>query len=111
MFLTLACFYMMISCFRINESLEKQKTSGLLSFFKKRLLDPRFSNSWKLIFFFLRYVQSVVLLTLFFNGITNLNNVKNLGYMLFFVVYTAYEEVYRKTSWMLILFNSFFIFG
>ena len=111
MFLTLACFYMMISCFRINESFEKQNSSGLLTFFKKRLLDPRFSHSYKLLFFLLRYVQFVLLLTLFLKGISNVNNVKNLGYMLFFVVYTAYEEVYRKTSFILILFNSFFIIG
>lgn len=29
--------------------------------------------------------------------------------MIFFVVYTAYEEIYRKTSVVLILFISFFI--
>lgn len=109
MFLTLATFYMMISCMRMT-----QKSSGqedLIQFFRKRIADPRFSNGWKFLFMFLRYIQSVVLLFLFFNGISNLNNFKNLGFMVFFVVYTAYEEIYRQTSILLILFTSFYIFG
>lgn len=40
---------------------------------------------------------------------TNLKSLRNLGYMVFFVVYTAYENIYRKTSKLLILFMSFFI--
>lgn len=109
LFLTLACFYMMISCQRISARLDTE--DSLLKFFAKRCTDPRFSNLWKLVFYTLRYVQSFVLLTLFFSGITNINNAKNLGYMLFFVVYTAYEQVYRKTSIILIFFISFFIIG
>jgi hypothetical protein len=31
--------------------------------------------------------------------------------MIFFVMYTANEQLYRKTGWVLILFISFFIFG
>jgi len=50
-----------------------------------------------------------VLATLFLNGIGNINSVKNLGFMIFFVVYTAYEEIYRRTSNLLIIFISFFI--
>jgi hypothetical protein len=57
----------------------------------------------------MRYIQSIVLMFLFLNGITNINNMKNLGFMIFFVVYTAYVDIYRKTSALLILFISFFI--
>lgn len=83
----------------------------MLYFFKKRLSDEKYSNSWKIVFYSFRYIQSILLLVLFFNGIQNLNNVKNLGYMLFFVVYTAYEEVYRKTCFLLVMFNASFIMG
>jgi hypothetical protein len=36
---------------------------------------------------------------------------RNLGFMLFFVFYTASEYLYRKTSKLLVLFISFFIIG
>jgi hypothetical protein len=36
---------------------------------------------------------------------------QNLGYMAFFIIYTAYEWIYRKTGKMLIFFISFFILG
>lgn len=36
---------------------------------------------------------------------------KNLGYILFFVIYTAYIDCYRSTSVLLILFISFFIWA
>lgn len=109
MFLTLACFYMMISCQRIIARLDT--SDSLLTFFRKRCTGPKYSDVWKLAFFALRYVQSLVLLFLFFSGISHINNARNLGYMLFFVVYTAYEQVYRKTSLLLIFFISFFILG
>jgi hypothetical protein len=38
-----------------------------------------------------------------------MNNLKNIGYMIFFVLYTAYEDLYRRTAWVLILFNASFI--
>ena len=106
MFFTLCLFYAMISCYIVTFKREKDK---LYQFFKKRINDPRFSDNWKLIFFASRYVQAIVLLTLFLNGISDINNMKNLGFMVFFVVYTAYEEVYRKTSRLLTLFISMFI--
>lgn len=40
-----------------------------------------------------------------------MNNAKNLGYMLFFCFYTAYEGLYRKTCTLLIIFISIFIIG
>jgi len=63
------------------------------------------------VFFFVRHIQSVTLLTLFLIGIADFNNLQNLGFMIFFVIYTAYEEVYRRTSKLLILFIGFFILG
>jgi len=109
MFLTLGCFFMMISCLRV---LDKQSSENqLLVFFKKRCTDERFSDLWKVGFYFMKYVQFFMLVYLFSSGYRSLNNFKNLGYMVFFVVYSAYEEIYRKTSILLLLFLSYFILG
>jgi hypothetical protein len=48
---------------------------------------------------------------LFINGAQKINNFRNLGLMSFFVVYTTYEHLYRKTSKLLIIFNAFVILG
>jgi hypothetical protein len=83
----------------------------LISFFRKRITDPRFSNMWKLVFFGTRYIQSFGLALMFVHGLRDLYTVQNLGFMIFFVVYTAYEELYRRTSVLLIIFISIFIVG
>ena len=51
-----------------------------------------------------RHAHSFLLFFLFVRGFSNLNNVLNLGYLIFFAVYTAYENVYRKSSVILVLF-------
>jgi hypothetical protein len=107
--MNLLLFYMMISGRRIIE--KDGDSNALLKFFEKRCTDARFSNLWKLLFYSLRYIQSLVLIMLFIKGMSNINNLKNLGYMFFFIVYTAYLEAFRKTSVLLVLFNSGFIIG
>jgi hypothetical protein len=59
----------------------------------------------------LPYIQIIVLVILFGRGVQNPDTLHNLGFILFFVVYTAYIKVYRKTSVLLILFIGFFILG
>lgn len=66
---------------------------------------------WNLLFFVLKYIQSVALVALFINGSNNLNHLRNLGFMLFFVCYTASEYLYRKTSKLLVIFVVFFVGG
>jgi len=51
------------------------------------------------------------LICLFANGAQNLNHFRNLGFMFFFVIYTASMDFYRKTSKALVLFVAFFIVG
>lgn len=48
---------------------------------------------------------------MFIYGLRDLNTVQNLGFMIFFVVFTAYEKLYRRTSVLLVLFISIFIVG
>lgn len=52
-----------------------------------------------------------MLVILFINGAGQLNNLRNLGFMIFFIVYSASEEAYRKTSSLLVIFLSYFILG
>jgi len=107
MFVTLLLFSTHYSCYLL--ATENQDKNKLLSFFRKRITDPRFSNIWKVLFVCTKYAQSIMLLLLFVSGLEHLNTLKNLGYMIFFVVFTAYEWLYRKTSWVLSVFISFFI--
>jgi hypothetical protein len=79
--------------------------------FESKIVDPKSSNLWKFVFFGLKNIQTVVLIILFINGSDHINNLENLGYMLFFVIYTTYEKLYRKTSKLLTIFISFIIFG
>jgi hypothetical protein len=73
----------------------------MLNFFKVACIDPSYSKLWRVCFFSLKYLQNIVLLTLFFNGVSDINNIKNLAFMIFFVVFTAYEKLYRKFAFIL----------
>lgn len=105
-FSILACFYMSVSCFKLAFTHNQDK--GMKSYFFKRCRD---STVYKFLFFFLKHIQTLVLICLFINGAQNLNHFRNLGFMLFFVVYTASMDLYRKTSKALVLFVAFFIVG
>jgi hypothetical protein len=59
----------------------------------------------------LKYIQTLVLVALFVNGSNELNNLRNIGYMAFFVIYTTSEYLYRTTSKALTVFIAFFILG
>jgi hypothetical protein len=75
------------------------KSSGSLgSFFAEKIHSKSASVIWKLLFLALRYIQSLVLIILFLNGSHKLNNFRNLGFMVFFVVYAGSEKLYRNTS-------------
>jgi hypothetical protein len=65
---------------------------------------------WKFLFYALKYIQTFVLVGIFLNA-KNVNTLRNLGFMMFFVIYTASEYLYRHTSRIMILFTSLFIFG
>jgi hypothetical protein len=102
-------YSMMISCFVLEyKSNDKAKIER---FFAKRLSEDKYSKVWKFVFYFLKYIHTFTLFVLFIYGCKKLNNFKNLGFMLFFCFYTAYEDLYRKTSVLLIIFISIFIVG
>ncbi len=81
----------------------------LLAFFTKRVTHKKFSHNWKIIFLLTIHIQTVVLLGVFIMGLSALDQYKSLGFMVFFIIYTAYESVYRKTGILLIYWISFFI--
>lgn len=67
MFGTLVMFYMQLSCYFVSRDVAEE--SYLMEFFRKRITDPRFSNTWKVVFFATRYIQSLALLLMFIYGL------------------------------------------
>lgn len=65
---------------------------------------------WKFFFFFLESVHTLALFMLFIMGMFEMN-LYHTGLMFFFVIYSASINLYRKTSVLLIIFTSFFIWG
>ena len=82
---------------------------NLRKFFEQRIKEP--GLFWKLVYIALARIQFVVLVALFYNGLQKLNNLRNLGFMVFFTIYTASDYAYRKTNILLTGFISFFIMG
>lgn len=75
----------------------------------KKIQSPNASVGYKFAYFILKYIHTLVLVILFIQGSGKLNSARSLGFMLFFVVYTAYPGTYRSTSFLLIIFISYFI--
>lgn len=108
MLITLMTFYFMIAAY--IKRVDNVKTENrLIRFFKDKIKNKKVGWIW--VFFSLRWIHVIILISLFIKGILNLNCINNLGYMGFFAIYTAYEDIYRKTGRILILFSSIFILG
>ena len=98
---------MMISCYYIE--LKENNDEKLLDFFHRKILDSSSSNLWRRMFLWLRHIHIIALITLFAIGSSDLNNLQNIGYAIFFVWYTAKTDSYRKSGWVLTVFVSLFI--
>lgn len=103
----LALLFTSFTCLKLIN--ENSTEDVLKDFMIMKIMSPNASIAWKFAYFFLKYIHSVVLVILFIQGSGSLNNARSLGFMLFFVMYTAYPETYRSTSFLLIIFISFFI--
>ena len=83
------------------------------NYFKLKLHDRVYDNNcsimWKFLFYALKSVHILVLISLFYTGYQNLDTFQNLGFMVFFVVYVTNDTLYRKTSKLLVVFIAFFI--
>lgn len=94
-YVTLATFIMMPYCLNAIHN-NNNRENKMLAYFNLRIKTPKYWNTFYIVLFqFLKYVQLTLLCFLFYNGMKNLNSVQNLAYMGFFVIYTAYEEIYR----------------
>lgn len=105
MFTTLSIFSMQISSYYFRLSLPKNENYAF-KFFNSRCLDPQYSIMYKFAFLCLKHVQALVLFVLFYSGTGEINTFKNLSFMIFFVIFTAYEDFYRKYNKLLTLFVS-----
>jgi hypothetical protein len=102
-------FWLMTSATYLSVEYDQNET--LKQEFFKRLQDKTKSKGWKFAFYFLRYIQLIVLLSLFLCGETEIDLLPNLVYICAFVVYTTFDKFYRKTSIILIIFMVFQLFG
>lgn len=100
-------FFMMISAMYVCVSFDQNER--LISRFVKAVQNPRGSPLWIMFFYVAKYSHSLVLFCLLVRGLHKVDHFLNLGYILFFVVYTANEGFYRKSSRLLTVFISFFI--
>jgi hypothetical protein len=108
MLITLLLFYMMISAYVKRRDM-KNIENRVIGFFRVRIKARKLRWIW--VFYCCRWAHILILVVLLAIGVQNLNCLNNLGYLAFFVIYTAYEYIYRKTCSILILFSSVFILG
>lgn len=97
---------MHVSCYLLV--IQQREENSLLLFFRKRI-QGNGSPIWKYLFQLTPHAQSVVLITLFVIGILDVERMRNMMFVLFFVVYTAYYEVYRRTTIVLLTFVQLYI--
>lgn len=108
-YVILLLFFMTFSALKLIY--ENNQNDFIIDFFANRIASTEYSVAWKFIFFMLKYIQTLVLVALFLNGSNSLNSMRNIGFMVFFVIYTTSEYLYRTTSKLLTMFISFFILG
>ena len=108
MLITLLLFYMMISIYVKRRDM-KNVENRVIGFFRVRIQNRKIGWIW--VFYCCRWAHILILVTLLALGVQNLNCINNLGYLAFFIIYTAYESAYRYTCRVLILFSSVFILG
>jgi len=106
-FIILGLLFTSFTCLKLIQ--ENKQEDLLKEFMVRKITSPNASVIYKLVYFVLKYIHTLVLVILFIQGSGTLNSARSLGFMLFFVVYTAYPEIYRSTSFLLIIFISFFI--
>jgi hypothetical protein len=96
-----------VSCLFLSFRFDQDEE--LINFWKEKIKNKRIF--WMMLYLCLGHLHVIILLILLLESITSLNNLENIGFMVFFVVYAASETIYRKTSFLLVIFISFFILG
>lgn len=108
-FVVLILIFMTISCLKLTYN--QDQTEYVKNNFFSLIQKEKGAMFWKFLWFFFKHIQTLILVIIFLKGASNINTLKNLGFMIFFVLYTTSEYLYRKTSRILILFTAFFILG
>lgn len=104
-YVVIIMFCMMIS----GRKLLFKKENNLKKYLVRKFKNPNSSVMWKFAFYFMEYVHILVLIILLYMGMKE--SFQSIGYMIFFVMYASSNTLYRKTSVLLIIFTSFFIWG
>lgn len=100
-------FFMMISGYFLT--FQQNQDDMIIEAIRKRMTDKNKSMIYKFAFWILKYIQSLVLITLLYLGYSELNHLANLAFMLFFVVYTAFINFYRVSSKAMTVLFSYLI--
>jgi hypothetical protein len=108
-YIILSNFCMMFSAYFLTVTVDANEL--FVRRFHGRIHSPTQSPIWNFVFYIFKYLHSIVLLGLFWEGRKDIDRLHNLGFLLFLVVYTSYTWIYRRTSKLLTIFTAFFIFG
>ena len=108
-FVVLVLIFMTISCLKLTY--DQDQTEFVKQSFFYLIQHEKGSIFWKFLWFLFKHIQTLILVLIFLKGASNINTFKNLGFMIFFVIYTSSPYLYRKTCRVLILFTAFFILG
>jgi hypothetical protein len=100
-------FFMMISGYFLT--FQHNQDEMIIEHIRQLMTDKNKSIIYKVGFWILKYIQSLVLIILLYMGYTELNHFANLMFMLFFVVYTAFINFYRLTSKSMTILFSYLI--
>lgn len=98
--------FMSVSCLRLSHmaqdfgNMESSK-DAMVEYWCKKFAEKDSSMIWKVFFQFTQYSHVIMLASLYYISLKNLDNMRALTFMIFFTFYTASENLYRKTSWIL----------
>ena len=101
------CFSLMIAGLR---RLNMEESNFVKNALFERMKSEHTSVLWKFAFFGIKFLHMLALLTLFIVGSVEIN-LYHLGLLFFFIFYISSQALYRKTSMLLVIFASFFIWG
>jgi hypothetical protein len=107
-FIIMTIFWMMFGF--IYNTYESTQDQYIFELFQAKIKDKKSSMIWKFLYFILKRIHWFVLLILFYMGSLNINHFANMMFIIFFVAFSTYPDLYRRYSWVLSFFVSYLIF-
>jgi len=111
----LSIFFVMISAIKstiVDKDDPNSTNDYFINIYKNKLKSKHSSMLWKYSFKVLKNIQKLVFILLFLLGTSNmkeLDSLTSLGFIFLFAVYITWEDLYRKTTMLPLIFMSLFI--